>query len=120
VNVQEFATEGRRLSQLLDDALGYLKRQVQEAAAAERDYRHAKAKAWVEAPAGTVPEREAWVNGVTADLRYRRDLADNMRRAAWQVIESRRQQINLLQSIGAAEREAMAFARTGPELEPVA
>lgn len=116
MNAVEMAEEGRRLTRLLDDALNYVSRQVKEAAQAENDYRHAKARAWVEAPAGTVPEREAWVNGVTADARQRRDLADGMRRAGMEAVHSRRVQISLLQSIANAYRAEAEMYRTGPEM----
>lgn len=120
MDASEMAAEGRRLCQLLDQALGFMKEKVKEAAEAERDYRSEKAKAWAQAriqlPDGTVPEREAWVNGVIAELRWKRDLADGMRRAAMQAIESRRQQISLLQSVANAYREEAAYTRTGPEM----
>ncbi len=116
MNASEMAQEGRRLTALLDDALGYVRRQVQEAAEAERVYRKDKAEAWLRAPSGTVAEREAWVNGVTADARFRRDLADNMRRAGMEAVHSRRAQISLLQSVANAYRAEAEMCRTGPEM----
>lgn len=116
MNAIDMAAEGRRLSLLLDDALNYVSRQVKEAAEAERQYRKDKAEAWIKAPAGTVPEREAYVNGITADARFRRDLADNMRRAGMEAVHSRRIQISLLQSVANAYRAEAEFCRTSPEL----
>jgi hypothetical protein len=113
--VTEVADEMRRLSRLLDQGLAALRDQSRELAEAEREYRRAKALAWVEAPAGTVPEREAWVNGHTAELRYARDLADGVRQAALEAVRSRRTQVSALQTLLNADREEMAFSRTGPE-----
>ena len=109
----EVADEMRRLSRLLDQGLAALRDQSRELAEAEREYRRAKALAWVEAPAGTVPEREAWVNGHTAELRYARDLADGVRQAALEAVRSRRTQVSALQTLLNADREEMAFSRTG-------
>lgn len=111
---EEIAAEMFRLSKLLDDGLAYLGRQAKEFANAEAAYREAKAKAWLEAPAGTVPEREAWVNGRTAQLRRERDLADGMRQTGLEAVRSRRAQISALQSVLARDRAEAEFARTGP------
>lgn len=100
----EMAQEGRRLSYLLDGALAFLKEQIKAAAEAERDYRKAKAEAWVQAPEGTAAAKEAHVNGVTADLRYKRDIAVGMEKASHQAIRSRMAQISLLQSVANAHR----------------
>lgn len=115
MTADEMAAEGRRLSQLLDGALGFLKEQIKAAAEAERDYRQAKAKAWVEAPDGTAAAREAWVNGHTADRRYKRDLAAGMERASHQAIRSRLAQLSLLQSVANAYKAEASFDRYGPE-----
>lgn len=111
----EMAREGRRLSNLLEAAEDMHREQVQAAADAERQYRKAKAEAWLRAPEGTAAFREAQVNGVTADERYRRDLAVGMERAYMQAILNRRQQISLLQSNANAYKAEAEFARYGPE-----
>lgn len=110
----EMASEGRRLSKQLDGALGLLKEQIVAAAEAERDYRKAKAQAWVTAPDDTAKAKEAWVDGSTADLRHTRDIAEGMVRACHQAIRSRQQQISLLQSVASAHKAEAEFARTGP------
>jgi hypothetical protein len=115
VTPQEMSQEGRRLSELLDGALAFLKEQIRAAAEAERDYRQAKARAWVEAPDGTAGAKEAWVNGHTADLRYKRDIAAGMERASHQAIRSRLAQISLLQSVANAHKAEASFDRYGPE-----
>lgn len=116
--VADYIQEARRLSKLLDDALSYVRGQASEAAQAENDYRKAKSVAWVEAPEGTVPEREAYVNGVTADARQRRDLAESLLRAGFEAVKSRRQQLSVLQTVVNADREEAAYTRTGPEGRP--
>lgn len=108
--------EGRRLSELLDAALAFLKEQIKAAAEAERDYRKAKAMSWVEAPDGTAAAKEAWVNGRTADLRYARDVAAGMERASHQAIRSRLAQISLLQSVANAYKAEAGFAQYGPDV----
>jgi hypothetical protein len=112
MSLPEIADEMARLSRLLDQGLAALRDQARELAEAEREYRRAKAQAWVTAPEGTVPQREAFVNGVTADLRYVRDLADGMRSAALEAVRSRRTQVSALQSLLAAHRAEAEFDRT--------
>lgn len=114
-DLPELTSEAFRLSKLLDDALAYLRKLSQESSEAENEYRKAKSQAWLEAPEGTVPEREAWVNGITADARQRRDLADGMRQAALEAVRSRRQQISVLQSVLAAHKSEAEFANYGPD-----
>lgn len=120
MSMAEAFKEAMRLSGLLDEGIDALKRYSVALAEAEQAYRLAKAKAWVHAKVeldgGTVPERQAWVQGQTAELRYARDLADGMRQSALEAVRSRRTQVSALQSLLAAEREGAAFARTGPEL----
>lgn len=118
MNAAELADEALRLSRLLDGATNALREQASELAEAEHDYRKLKAKAWLEAPEGTVPEREAWVAGHTAEARRRRDLADHMRRAALEASRNRRQQISALQSVANAHRAEAEFAATGPQETP--
>lgn len=111
----DLAAEMRRLSGLLDKGLTALVGKASELAQAEHDYRLDVAKAWSQAPEGTVPEREAWVNAATAPLRRQRDEAEHLNRAALEAVRSRRTQISALQSLMNAHREEAAFARTGPE-----
>lgn len=116
MNIDDATREAARLSHLLDAALTMLKDQIRLYAEAERDYRKAKAAAWVNTE-GTAKEREAVVDGQTAELRYQRDIADHMRQACLEAIRSRRAQVSALQSLLAAHREEAAFARTGPEVD---
>lgn len=115
-----YAEEFGRLSNLLEKGLAQLRVQSQALAEAEQAYRQAKAEAWVKAPTGEhrgewpVPQREAWVDAETADLRYVRDLAEGTRQAALEAVRSRRTQISAWQSLLGAEREEAAFSRTAP------
>ena len=121
----EFAAEFKRLSGLLDGALGLVKEQVHELANAEAGYRKEKAKAWVQCPNDppgvkvaerewTAARREAWVDAETADLRMKRDIAEGMVKAGMEAVKSRRTQISALQSMLGAVRKEMAFERTVP------
>lgn len=110
----DYVDEVRRLSGLLDAALSFLREQVREAAEAEQAYRKAKGRAWVEVPEGTVPEREAWVDEDTADVRFARDVAAGMKKAAIEAVRARRAQISAIQSVLAMERAEAEFVRTTP------
>lgn len=112
MTADELTRELLRLSRLVDDGVKALADQARELAEAEHDYRLAKAQAWLVAPAGTVPERESWVDGQCADARRRRDLAEGMRVAALEALRSRRAQLSALQSVLAAHRAEAEFART--------
>lgn len=115
MNLPELADEMSRLSRLIDQGLTALRDQSRELAQAENEYRKQKSVAWMQAPAGTVPERTAWVESQTADLRMRRDLADGLRTAALEAVRSRRTQVSALQSLLAAHREEAGLARYSPE-----
>lgn len=105
----------RRLSRQLDAGLDVLRGSAEDVADAERDYRKAKAVAWVSRPDGTAAERAAMVDSDTADLRYKRDLAEGMRRAALESVRARATQISMWQTLLNADKEEARFARTGPE-----
>lgn len=115
----------KRLSQLIHEQLDALREQSIELAAAEADYRKAKAVAWVSCPSDpdgtkagerdwTAARKEAWVDADTADLRYARDLADASRDAAREAVRSHRQQLSSLQSLLAAHRAEAELGATGP------
>lgn len=116
MNLDDLAVEMKRLSRLIDQGVSALVDQAKELADAEAEYRQAKAGAFVAAPDGTVPEKEAWVAGRCAELRRKRDHADYMRAAALEALRSRRTQLSALQSLLAAYREDAAFSRTSPEM----
>jgi hypothetical protein len=111
VNLADATDEMKRLNDLLDAGLKTMREQSGEYAEAEMEYRQAKATAWLSAPQGTVPEREAFVNGNTAEKRKRRDLADGLRQSAYAAVRARQQQISALQSLLSAEKAEMELAR---------
>lgn len=115
MTLNEYAAEFHRLSDLLEGGLTALRHAASAYANAEAAYRREKAAAWATAPGGTVPEREAWVNGETAASRRERDLHDTMRQVALEAVRSRRAQISALQSLLAGHRAEAEFARTGPD-----
>lgn len=126
------AEEMRRLEDLIEAGLRALKRYAAESAAAEATYRKAKAQAWVTTPrvrtiqvSGrsveeklTAFDRQAQVEGETADLRYLRDLARDMRQAALEAVRCRRAELSSWQSLLAAEKEEFGMARFGPHQGP--
>lgn len=109
----EYAEDMARLSRLIDQGLATLRDQSRELAESEEAYRIAKAQAWGRAPDGTVAQREAWVDGITAAARKRRDLADYTRSAALESVRSRRTQVSAIQSLLAADREEAGLIRQG-------
>lgn len=111
LQVREAYDEALRLSELLDSSLDVLRREARKVAEAERDYRHARAKAWFET-SGTAKQREDAVNALTADVRFVRDVCDAERMAALESVRSRRQQLSVLQSLMAADRAEADFVRT--------
>ena len=110
----EIITELVRISKLLDEALIRLRDRGRLLAERERDYRKARAKAWL-VTEGTAKQREDAVNAETSDLRYARDLADHDRQSANEAVRNYRTQISALQSIASAYREEAAMARTSPQ-----
>lgn len=107
-----------RLSGKIDEAVDALKVEVRRYARAERDYRKAKREAWLRAPEGVVPQREAWVNAEVADQRYSRDLADGMKQTALEAVRSHRAQLSAWQTDVNGYREEMGMGRYGPEVGP--
>ena len=104
----EIGQEARRLRDLLGNGLTAFREQSVAQAAAERDYRKAKAEAWARrAGEGLAAERAANVDADTADLRYVRDLADALARSARLAVQVRLSELDFLRSEFAALREDM-------------
>lgn len=102
--------EARRLSVLIDKGVDALRRSAEDVARAENAYRHERARAWMQVKAELAREREAYVDGITADLRLARDLAEGSRQAALEALRSRRAQLDALRSILSATRSEMELA----------
>lgn len=113
LDMSEVISEARRLSALIDRGVEALRNSADELAAAENAYRLAKAKAWVmvQADDALAKHKEAHVDGITADLRMARDIAEGQRQAALEALRSRRIQLSALQSVLAATRSEMEMAR---------
>lgn len=114
----ELAAEAARLSAKIDAGVSVLAAAARRCADAEHAYRRAKARAWLEVDGSTVPARQAAVDGVCADLRLVRDVAEGERLAALEALRSRRQQASLLQSIAAAYRAEAEHAKYGIQDTP--
>jgi hypothetical protein len=111
VNLVEATEEVKRLNRLIDSGVEAMRDQAREYSEAENEYRKNKAQAWLQAPEGTVPERQAWVDGQCAKDRARRDLADGLRQAALEAVRSRRAQLDAIRSLLSAEKAEMELAR---------
>ena len=117
LTLDEIHDEMRRLSRLLDAGITALTEYAHEYAKAENEYRLAKAKAYLEAD-GAVAQKHAIADLATGDERYAMRLSDGMRRAAVEVVRSRRQQLSAMQSAAAAWRAEAEYTRTGPREGP--
>jgi hypothetical protein len=111
MDLRDAVKEATRLGNLLEAGLDVLRSTAQEVAEAERDYRKAKSLAWVNRTEGTAAERAALVDSDTADHRYKRDVAEGMRRAALESVRARSQQISMLQTLVNAHKAEGDFAR---------
>lgn len=118
MNLDDIGAQVRHFSDLIDKGIGAIRDETARYAEAERDYRKAKAEAWViaraEHPEMLAKEREAWVDAQTADARYLRDLAEGVRQAALEAVRSRRGQLSACQTLANAHIEEAKFERTAP------
>jgi hypothetical protein len=96
--------ESERLSRLIDAGIESLVSASKDMSHAEHALRKATAIAWAQAPTGTVPFKEAWVESEAADEKLALDLAETQRYNALEAVRSRRAQLSALQSIMAAYR----------------
>lgn len=118
MNIQTYEEELSRISQLIDKGIQSLVDAARGTADTEHAYRKAKAIAWMEAPSGTVPVREAWVESHVADQKRDLDYAEGLRVASLEAIRSRRQQLSAVQSLLAAHKAEAEFARVAPQRHP--
>lgn len=116
---RELSDELLRLRGLLDQANAAVRDRGRNLAVKEKDYREARARAWLHtSPGATAEQRKDEVNAATADERYIRDLADSDRQAALEAVRNYRTQISALQTVSGVEREMAAFDRTSPDGGP--
>lgn len=88
-----------------------------DAAAADQAWRRVRARAYVQTT-GTVAERDAEVEILTSDERYRAKLAEDLRVSALEAARSKRAILTASQTLANLSREEMAFARSGPDGGP--
>jgi hypothetical protein len=99
-------------SRALDDAHEDLVARARQWAEAERDYRKAIPAEWLRVRAEAADrgekllaeEAKARVQDRTADARFQRDVAGELRVAALELVRTLRAQLNAYQSIGASVR----------------
>lgn len=96
--------EAKTPEQRLDDVIADWKAGIVHAAAAERKYREVKSQKWVEMKVlpefqkAVSPEKQAWVDAETAELREARDIAEGMLRVYGEECRNIRQVMSLRQS----------------------
>ena len=110
MNLTEMIHESERLSRLIDAGIESLVKASKDMAHAEHALRKATARAWAQAPTGTVPFKEAWVESEAADEKLAFDLAESQRYNSLEAVRSRRAQLSALQSIMAAYRAEAELA----------
>ena len=101
------------LSARIDEGIRELAASAKEVAESQYELRKARAIAWVEAPPGTVPVREAWVEAKTADEELRHELAEARKVTAIEALRSRRQQMSAIQSLMKADHIDFEDSRYG-------
>jgi hypothetical protein len=111
MTLNEMIHETNRLSKLIDAGISALVQASSNMARAEHALRKATAVAWAEAPSGTVPFKEAWVEAAAADEKLAFDIAESSRYNALEAVRSRRAQLSAIQSIMAAYRAEAELAR---------
>lgn len=102
------------LSRRIDEGIRELSAASIEVAESQHELRKSRAIAWVEAPPGTVPVREAWVEAKTADEEKRHELAEGRKITAIEALRSRRQQMSAVQSLMKTDQIDFEDARYSP------
>jgi hypothetical protein len=111
MTLNEMIHETERLSKLIDAGISALVQASSDMAHAEHALRKATAVAWTQAPSGTVPFKEAWVDSAAADEKLAFDIAESCRYNALEAVRSRRAQLSAIQSIMAAYRAEAELGR---------
>lgn len=99
-------------AQKLRDSLADLEERSTQYAMAERQYRLAKATAYL-STTGTVAEREARAESGINELRYKRDMADGLRTSALEAVRSNRGVLSAVQTLASLYKAEAEFDRTG-------
>lgn len=125
MNTGELTQRMLKIAQEMRDAEEAARLAVEKAASAERDYRKRDAIAFIQCDGRNVDERRSKAEvlafndeNTVGDLRFKRDLARDMRDVAKEVIRNRRQELSALQTLGRLAQEEAAFDRTGAREQP--
>lgn len=113
VNAIELARQLVDAKREIDAALEQYEEAIYADAEADRAAKLAKATAYL-AASGPVAERQAQMDEATADVQYKARLAEGLKRAAAQTVESKRQWLSALQSLASLTRAEAALARWEP------
>lgn len=104
--IQEMLAASREIDTVIDG----LRMKAQAAAEAERAYRKGRAEAWVTAPDGLAKFREDAINAVTADLRFARDLATDLKQVEFERLRVLKARLSVLQTISNSVRDEVGLA----------
>lgn len=113
----DMIAEVERLSRQVDEGVRDLAEAAEAVAIAEFNYRKAKAEAWVKIEGGTVAQKQAKIDGLTANHRYARDRAENDKTVAVESLRSKRAQLSAVQTVITAYRAETQLAGFGPNME---
>ena len=97
----------------LESDVRTLETRSREAATTDRDYRRERSVAYLMAK-GTIPEREATVAKATDELRFRSQLAEDLKVAALEAVRSRRAKLSALQTLANSLKAEMDLVGYGP------
>ncbi len=112
MNSADLNTQLLGAAERLRESLADLEQRSVDYAVAERNYRRAKATAYL-ATSGTVAEREAHAETAINELRYERDMADGLKVSALEAVRSNRGVLSAVQTLANLYREEASFDRTG-------
>lgn len=110
MNAAELTEQILAAKRAMDNAELEHRQRVREAAEADKAFRIAESKAYIQA-SGTVGERAAVAKLRSADERYKLKLAEGLESSALEAIRNARQFLSALQSLAAATREEANLAR---------
>ena len=112
MNAAELNVQLLDAAEKLRNSLADLEERSKEYALRERQYRHAKAVAYL-STSGTVGEREARAEEAINEPRYQRDMAEGLKVSALEAVRSNRGVLSAVQTLANLYREEASFDRTG-------
>ena len=116
MNAHEMNRRLMECTKLVEAAQADLEAQTVSYAEAERRYRQARAKAFLEVVGKNVAEREskAELESGISDLRFARDVAEGRKAAALEAVRSRRAILSAEQTLTKLVTVEAEFSRTSP------